>query len=55
MKKELYMEDVQTISLMAFNEIENGLKEFGIKLTPEQEDEIYVPIVEKLEKYSNGD
>ena len=51
---DMYMEDVATISLDAMREIENGLKKFNITLTGEQEDEFYVPIWEKLEKYSNG-
>ena len=51
---ELYMEDVRTISLRAMKEIEDGLKSYGITLTPEQEDEFYVPIIDKLENYSNG-
>ena len=53
--KDFYMEDVVTISLAAFREIEDGLKKFNIALTPEQEDEFYVPIWDKLEKFSNGD
>lgn len=51
----MYMEDVVSISLAAMKEIEDGLKKNGITLTPEQEDEFYVPIWERLEKYSNGD
>lgn len=51
----MYMEDVITISLGAMKEIEDGLKKFGITLTGAQEDEIYIPILEKLEKLSNGD
>jgi hypothetical protein len=54
MSKELYMDDVQDIALSSFKVIESNLREFGITLTPEQEDEIYVPIVEYLEKFSNG-
>ena len=49
----MYMEDVITISLKAFKEIEDGLKLYGITLTPEQEDEIYVPMLNKLEMLSN--
>jgi len=52
-KKEMWMDDVSTISLAAMKTIEDGLKEFGITLTDEQEDEIYVPMLEKLEKFSN--
>lgn len=48
--KEIAMEDVSTISLAAMKAIEDGLKEFGITLTPEQEDEVYVPMSEKVEK-----
>jgi len=50
MNKEIAMEDVSTISLAAMKAIEDGLKEFGITLTPEQEDEVYVPMSEKVEK-----
>lgn len=53
--KDMYMEDAGSIALKAVKEIEAGLKKFGIELTPEQEDEFYVFIFEKLENYSNGD
>ena len=43
------MEDITAISLKAFKEIAEGLSKFGITLTPEQEDEIYVPILERLD------
>ena len=53
--KDMYMDDVGIIALAAFDQIEGRLKKFGITLTPEQQDWFYVPIWEKLEKFSNGD
>lgn len=54
MKKELWMENVSDIALEASNIIQERLKSFGIELNSEQEDEIYVPLVNIIEKYSNG-
>lgn len=53
--KDLYMDDVGSISLAAVELIQERLKKFGITLTPEQEDWFYVPIFDNLEKFSNGD
>lgn len=55
MDNDLYMEDVHSIGLEAMKVIEDKLKPFGRTLTPEQEDEIYIPICNALEKISNGD
>jgi uncharacterized protein with ATP-grasp and redox domains len=52
MNNEIYMEDITTISLDAIKVIEDGLKKLGITLTDKQVDEIYVPMVEKLEEIS---
>ena len=54
MKKEMYMDDVHSIALEATELIEKRLKEFGIELNDQQEDEIYVPLIDTIEKYSNG-
>lgn len=51
----LYMEDVVSISLKSFEVIEKELKKYGVVLTPEQEDKIYIPLSESLEELSNGD
>lgn len=48
--KEIHMEDIRDINLEAFKLIESRLKEFDINLTPEQEDEIYLPLTSALEK-----
>jgi len=53
--QDLYMDDVGSIALKATELIEEELKKFGITLTDEQQDWFYVPIWEKLEKFSNGD
>lgn len=50
MAKEIAMEDVNSIGLEAMELIGNRLKEFGIELKPGQDDLIYVPMVEALEK-----
>jgi len=49
------MEDVRSICVEADTLIENRLKEFGITLTPEQEDKIHNPMWEVLESVSSGD
>ena len=54
-KDDFYAEDVRSLALKAFEVIEAGLKEYGIVLEDGQDDELYVPMVETLEKYSNGD
>jgi hypothetical protein len=55
MKKEMWMEDVLSIAVNADELIENQLKEFGITLTDEQEDEIHNAIWKVLEGVSNGE
>lgn len=50
MAKEIYMEDVRNISLEAMALIETRLKEFGIELKDGQDDLIYVPMEEAIEK-----
>ncbi len=50
----MYMEDVQTISLKALSIIETELKKYGIVVPDEELDQIYVPMVDLLEKFSNG-
>ena len=50
MAKEIAMEDVTAISLEAVKLIERRLLEFGIELKPGQDDEIYVPMVETVER-----
>jgi len=54
-KKDFYMEDVHSISLAAMKAIEDGLKEYGIVLTPEQEDTIYIPMSNEIEKHCDND
>ena len=52
---KLYMEDVSNISLEAMEVIEKRLKEFNIVLTDKQDDAIYIPLHDMIEKLSNGD
>ena len=54
MKKELWMDNVSDIALEATNLVQQRLKEYGIELDAEQEDEVYVPLLNTLEKHSNG-
>ena len=51
---KIYMEDIQTIALDIMKQIEAKLKEKGITLLETEEDRFYVPIMEALEDYSNG-
>ena len=51
---EMHMEDAISISLAAMREIESGLARFGIALSPEEEDKVYVPMVRFIEEKSNG-
>ena len=53
--KNFYMDDAHSIGLKATELIQEELKKFKIELTPEQEDLFYVPIINELEKMSNGD
>jgi len=50
MGKEIAMEDVRSIALDAMHVVQEKLKEFGITLTDEQDDEIYVPLADTLER-----
>ena len=52
--KELWMDDAGSIAAEATDLIQKRLKEFDIELKDKQEDEFFVPIIEALEKYSNG-
>jgi len=54
MKKEVYMEDVHRIGLDAMILIKDKLRAFGIELTDIQDDEIYVPLCNILEKLTNA-
>jgi len=50
--KTIHMEDVHSISLEAMSIVETRLREFGITLTPEQDDEIYIPLDNTIEKFA---
>ena len=51
MSREAYMEDVHSIALAAMKVIQEKLKEdHGIVLTDEQDDSIFVPMDEAIEK-----
>ena len=52
-KDDFYMEDVHSLALKAFAVIEEGLKEYGIELPPGEDDKIYVPMEEAIEKLCN--
>ncbi len=53
---KFYIEDAHSVGLDALELIEITLKDkFGIILTSEEEDSIYIPIEEALEKLSNGE
>jgi hypothetical protein len=51
---KIYIDEIVTISLEATELIQRRLKKLGVRLTPLQEDEIYIPLSTTLEKYSNG-
>ena len=51
--QDLYMEDAHSIGLKAMDAIEKELKEYGIALTDEQEDAIYVPMIAVIEMLGN--
>jgi hypothetical protein len=53
-KNDLWMEDVASISLEAMEIIQRRLAEKGVVLTDKTEDEIYVPMHDAIEKFSNG-
>ena len=50
MSKTIAMEDVHSIGLDALEVIKAKLKEFGVELTDEQDDELYGPMDATLEK-----
>jgi hypothetical protein len=52
---DFWMEDVRSLTVDVSELVENGLKEYGIILTPEQEDKIHNVVWEVLESVSNGD
>jgi len=47
---KMCMEEVHSIALEAMKTIEKRLKAHGVKMTDEQEDSIYVPMSEAIEK-----
>jgi len=51
----LYMEQVSSISLGAMDVIEEGLKKYGITMTDEQEDHIFLFIEREVERFGNGE
>ena len=53
-KDDMYMEDVRSIAVEVDELIEIRLKDFGIILTEEQEDDIHKKVWEVLENVSNG-
>ena len=54
MAKEIYMEDVRSIGLEAMALIQARLLEFGIELKDGQDDLIYVPMEEAIEKIAGS-
>ena len=54
MSKEIAMEDVGSISLEAMKVIQDGLKEYGIELTAEQEDDLFVPMKDTIERIAGN-
>jgi len=54
-KDDFYMEDVTTLALKAFAIIEEGLKEYNIKLNNEEDDAIFLPLLRSIEQHCNGD
>lgn len=53
--EDLYMEDIISISLEAFELIERRLKEYGIEIKEGQDDELYIPMEQTIERYGNGE
>jgi len=53
MSKEIYMDDVKDIALQASDLIKERFKQYGIELNDEQDDSIYVPLCDSLEKIAN--
>jgi len=53
---DLYMDEVISIALAAFDQIQLQLRPYGIEIEDKgQDDDIYVPLVKTLERYSNGE
>ena len=52
---KLYMEEVSTIALDAMKVIEDGLAKYGITMTGEQEDHIFLFVEREVERFGNGD
>ena len=52
--QEIYMEDVRSIGLEAMALIQARLLEFGIELKDGQDDLIYVPMEEAIEKIAGS-
>jgi len=53
-KDDFYLEDVHSLALKAFAVIEEGLKEYGIELKEGEDDEVYIPISEFIEKHCDN-
>lgn len=51
--KEIAMEDVRDIALAVTLMVSDKLKEFGIEMSDEQDDEVYVPVWTAIEKIAN--
>lgn len=51
--KEIYQEDVRSIALEALELVQSKLKGYDIILKPEQEDKIYVPLIEAIDSICN--
>ena len=50
LSKDIYMEDIQSIGLEVLQLIEARLAEYDIRLEKGQDDELYVPIIETLDR-----
>lgn len=51
--KNIYMEDISSIALEAYDIIYKEFKDRGIEITDEEGDKIFVPLLETLEKFCN--
>lgn len=52
MPKQIYMEDVNTITLESVDHIQKALGVYSITLTTDQEDELYEKINNLIERFS---
>lgn len=52
--KDMYMEDAARISLKVSDMIETELIKYGISLSDDQQDKLFLPILDALEEYTNG-